>query len=251
MGAVGSLGAAPAAEFGHAPQPPPRGSQDRARAEPAGPAPLQQRILRRASEPGRVSAGRHRRGHDLPGRHRRALACLAAQPARGVQRAVRLRRHLASRANAPSRACWKARCRAGSSSARPAPATAPAARPTACRASPRPPSRPGSLSACVTLTDPQLPLSVETHRLEPVRARRRRQFQPAGRGVGIPVHQPQQEPGRGGVFVQRQELHGQRRQPAGGAAGRRRVHPLGRRRRKTSPGKKARSPRRCPSPAVR
>ena len=44
----------------------------------------------------------------------------------------------------------------------------------------------------VTLTDPQLPLRRRNYRLEPVRAWRRGQFKPAGRRVGIPVHQPKQ-----------------------------------------------------------
>ena len=102
---------------------------------------LQRALSGRAPRSGRLSHGRHRRGHDLPGRHRRALARLAAQPAGGVQRAVRLRGHLRQRSAAASRACSKDRCRAGSSSGRPARRSARPAPPTACRALPMPRSR--------------------------------------------------------------------------------------------------------------
>ena len=130
----------------------------------------------------------------------------------------------------------RARCRAGSSSARPAPATAPAARPTACRVSP------GHLPdahfpfAVIDADRSAGPAAGRDHRLEPVRARRRGQLQPAGRGAGIPVHQPPQATRRGGVLLQRQELHGAR-QAIGQAVRphRGRVHPLGRQARRTSP----------------
>ena len=165
----------------------------KARSEAAGPR-LQRRLHRRAPEPRGLPAGRHRRGHDLPGRHGRALARLAAQPARGFQRAAACSRRSASRASADVGPRAR-RAGAGLEALRRAraPATAPAARRYGL-----PRFRERHVPRALPVRDGRRwPIRRRAargrdHRLEPVRAGRRRQCQPAGGGAGIPVHQPQQ-----------------------------------------------------------
>ena len=212
MGAVGSLGAAPAAQLAHS------GSQHSAGVKTARTAGRRGRRPYNSAYSGEYlnqvafPTGRHRRGHDLPGRHRGALACLAPQPSRRVQRAVRLRRHLGQR-QTPGGA------RAGR----------PGAGPEALRRRPAPATALGGTTyglprfANATF---KTPFPVRRGDAQPIRRFRWAWSSPAGArsspatpdnsslpvaGTGIPVHQPQQEPGRGGVLLQRQELHGQAR----------------------------------------
>ena len=62
--------------------------------------------------------------------------------------------------------------------------------------------------ATVTLTDPEAAARGGDHRLEPVRARRRRRLEPAGGGPRVSLPQPIESSRRGGVLLERHELHG-------------------------------------------
>ena len=84
--------------------------------------------------------------------------------------------------------------------------------------------------AVVQLTDNQVPLEVELTAWSPFEPGDADSSEPAGGRLGIPFHEPHRRAGRGGLLVQRQELRGDRREPAGreGRAGR--LPALGRRR---------------------
>ena len=74
------------------------------------------------------------------------------------------------------------------------------------------------------------PAGGRADRMEPLRAGRRRLFEPAGGRLGIPFHEPDRGDSRGGLLVQRQEFRGGRREPSCGKGHDRRLHSLGRRR---------------------
>ena len=90
VGAIGAVGVAPAeaAAGRQSAAGPAAGRPSTKTPRRGGDVQVQRRVRRRAAQPRGVSHGRHGRGHDLPGRHRRAVARLAAQPAGGVQRAA-------------------------------------------------------------------------------------------------------------------------------------------------------------------
>ena len=229
--AVGAVGTASVIEAAAAGQP--------VEAEPHAPAkrPYNGPYVRRAPEPRRLPPRRDRRRHDLPRRHRLPLARLAPPQARRLQRAVRLRgaarqglaRH-GPRARRPG-AGLEALRRQGRRQ-----------RPRRCLVRPAAVPR-GELPRALPVRHghpgrPQGAAAGGDHRLEPVRAGRRRRLVACRSPRSSTASRTRATAPGGGLLLERAQLHGGRKANEGGARGAGRVRALGRRAGRTRRGKR-------------
>ena len=163
---------------------------------------LQHRVPQRASRPRGLSTGRHRRGHDLPGRHRGAVAFSLRNRPEVLNEPARLRPSPSrARRNGPR----AGRPRARLETVRHARAAATAAGGTSFglpRFGKADFRCPLSLRHGATFRPP-CPAGGRIDRLEPLRAGRRRLLEPAAGRLGIPFHESDHGDGRGGLLLQR------------------------------------------------